>query len=140
MPLVHLTRRETFSAAHRLHSGSLSEEENREIFGKCNNPHGHGHNYVLEVTVSGQPNKDTGMVINIADLKVILKDRVLDVLDHRNIDREVEWFSEGRVSTTENVAIFVWNTLVDHIPQPAKLTEVKLWETEKNIVIYRGEE
>merc|ERR1712106_1116628 len=116
---------ETFSCAHRLHSPSLSQEQNQDIFGKCNNKHGHGHNYVIEVTVVGQPDKTTGMVVNIADLKIWIKEKVMDVLDHRNIDKEVEYFKNGVVSTTENVAVFCWEQLV-----------VKIWETEKNIVTY----
>merc|ERR1712215_151123 len=140
MCLVYVTRRETFSSAHRLHSESLSEEENKEVFGKCNNKHGHGHNYVIEVTVAGHTDTTTGMVVNIAELKVWIKEKVLDVLDHKNIDMEVEYFKTGVVSTTENLAVFCWKQLVDVIPSPARLYQVKLWETEKNIVTYRGEE
>ena len=140
MRQVFVTRRETFSSAHRLYSSSLSQEQNHNIFGKCNNQHGHGHNYVIEVTVAGHPDKTTGMVVNIADLKIWIKEKVLDVLDHRNIDKEVEYFMNGVVSTTENVAVFCWEQLVGIIPQPARLYQVKIWETEKNIVTYRGEE
>ena len=139
MPEVLVTRRETFSSAHRLHSQSLSEEENHVIFGQCNNKHGHGHNYVLEVTVAGHPDKTTGMVVNIADLKVWIKEKVLDSLDHKNIDMEVEYFMNGVVSTTENLAVFCWEQLEWIIPSPARLYQVKLWETEKNIVTYKGE-
>ena len=139
MPQLFVTRRETFSCAHRLHSPSLSEEENQAIFGKCNNQYGHGHNYVMEVTVAGHPDKTTGMVVNIADLKVWIKEKVMDVLDHRNIDKEVEYFMNGVVSTTENVAVFCWEQLEGTIPAPARLYQVKIWETEKNIVTYRGE-
>ena len=112
MPQVFVTRRETFSSAHRLRSSSLSQEQNQDIFGKCNNQHGHGHNYVIEVTVAGHPDKTTGMVVNIADLKIWIKEKVLDVLDHRNIHKEVEYFMNGVVSTTENVAVFCWYQLV----------------------------
>ena len=93
----------------------------------------------MEVTVAGHPDKITGMVVNIADLKVWIKEKVMDVLDHRNIDKEVEYFRNGVVSTTENVAVFCWEQLEGTILAPARLYEVKIWETEKNIVIYRGE-
>ena len=138
MPLVYLTRRETFSACHRLHSPLLSDEENLELFGKCNNPAGHGHNYVLEVTVAG-PVTDTGMVITIADMKVAIARNVLDRLDHKNLDKDVEHFKKGVVSTTENLAVYIRDLLKDNIKSPATLYEVKILETEKNSVVYRGE-
>ncbi|XP_023343105.1 6-pyruvoyl tetrahydrobiopterin synthase [Eurytemora carolleeae] len=137
---VYITRRESFSAAHRLHNPGLSAQENLRIFGKCNNPHGHGHNYNLEVTVRGKPDRETGMVMNITDIKTILNENVLNLLDHRNIDKEVDWFKNGRCSTAENLVIFIWNQIHPLIPHPAVLDQVKLWETEKNIAIYRGEE
>jgi len=140
MAQVFVCRRETFSSAHCLHSNHLTQEQNKLIYGKCNNKNGHGHNYVIEVTVVGHPDNTTGMVVNIADLKMWIKEKVLDVLDHKNIDKEVEYFMEGVVSTTENVAVFCWEQLEPIIPQPASLYEVKLWETEKNIVIYRGQQ
>jgi len=136
---VFVTRRETFSAAHRLHCPSLSDDDNKELFGPCNNEHGHGHNYVIEVTVVGEPDKQTGMVMNISDLKKIIKTRIMDVLDHKNIDKQVEYFMSGVVSTTENVAIFCWDSIVESIPSPARLYSVKIWETEKNIVTYYGQ-
>merc|ERR1711874_872156 len=138
MPLVYLTRRETFSASHRLHSSLISDDENKELFGKCNNPAGHGHNYVLEVTVAGQVG-DTGMVVNIADIKEVVARRVLDELDHKNLDVDVDYFKKGVVSTTENLAVYIWDLLKDDIESPAKLYEVKIQETEKNSVVYRGE-
>ena len=96
-------------------------------------------NIALQVTVAGEPDSITGMVINISDLKVIIKDRIMAVLDHKNIDKEVAYFSESsRVSTTENLAVFCWKQLVDQIPDPAVLHQVKIWETEKNIVTYSG--
>lgn len=143
MAIVYLTRRETFSACHRLHSAELSPDENVRVFGKCNHPGGHGHNYVLEVTVRGEAHPATGMVVNLQELKAIISGSVLDQLDHRNIDLDVDFFRETRaVSTTENLAVYIWKCLraclkergMDHL-----LYEVKLWETEKNIVIYRGE-
>ena len=140
MARIYVTRRETFSAAHRLHSDKLSQEENQELFGPCNNLHGHGHNYSIEVTVSGTPDPVTGMVINISDLKLIMKDKIMAVLDHKNIDKQVDYFREsGLVSTTENLALFCWKQLEDDIPSPARLHQVKIWETDKNIVTYNGE-
>eukprot|EP01116_Phalansterium_solitarium_P009106 TRINITY_DN23131_c0_g1_i1.p3 TRINITY_DN23131_c0_g1~~TRINITY_DN23131_c0_g1_i1.p3 ORF type:complete len:137 (+),score=7.14 TRINITY_DN23131_c0_g1_i1:28-438(+) len=134
MSEVILIRRETFSASHRLHNAALSDEENRKIFGKCNSPNGHGHNYTLEVSVKGQVDPVTGMVINLADLKEFIRTAVLDRLDHRCIDLDVPEFA-GVVSTTENVAIFIWNSLKPLVPQ---LHEVKIFETDKNIVVFRG--
>jgi len=139
-PVVKLTRRETFSACHRLHNPKLSKEQNREIFDKCNNPNGHGHNYVLEVTVKGQVDEDTGMVMNISDLKDIIEEAVMKPLDHKNIDKDVPWFSEkGLVSTTENVAVYVWHNVHCLLPQDVNLHKIKIWETDKNIVVYKGE-
>jgi len=115
------------------------EQENKQLFGHCNNQHGHGHNYVLEVTVCGKTDPVTGMVVNIADLKVWIQQYVLSELDHRNLDLEVEAFREGLVSTAENIAVWVWDRLYSVIPPPARLYQVKLWETEKNIITYRGE-
>ena len=91
------------------------------------------------MTVAGEPDKKTGMVMNISDLKKIIKTNILDVLDHKNIDKQVEYFREGRVSTTENVAIFCWDSIHSSIPSPAKLHSIKIWETEKNIVTYYGQ-
>jgi len=137
-PLVYLTRRETFSACHRLHSKALSDESNREVFGKCNNPNGHGHNYTVEVTVRGRPDPNTGMVINITDLKKVIQAEVMQILDHKNIDLDVPWFAD-RISTAENIAVFIWQSLSPSLPSNAHLDQVKLWETEKNIVVYKGE-
>jgi len=133
--MLILRRRETFSASHRLHAPTLSEHENRELFGKCNNPNGHGHNYTLEVFIRGPLDPITGMVMNLVDLKLYIKEEVLDVLDHRNLDLDVPWFG-GRVSTTENVAVFIWQRLVSRLGD--LLNEVRVHETENNMVIYRG--
>ena len=139
-PLVYLTRRETFSACHRLHSKTLTDEENRQLFGKCNNPNGHGHNYTIEVTVKGRLQPETGMVMNIADLKVVMGQGIMDALDHKNIDLDVPWFLDNAVvSTAENIAVFAWRQLLPLLPKSVTLHKVKLWETEKNIVVYMGE-
>ncbi|KXS19261.1 PTPS-domain-containing protein [Gonapodya prolifera JEL478] len=113
--MAYLTRTEHFSSAHRLYSKQLSEEENVEIFGKCANPNGHGHNYTVEVTVKGDIDPVTGMVLSITHLKGWMKD-VIDELDHKHLDLDVPYFA-NRVSTTENLAVFIWVSLkkrLDH--------------------------
>ncbi|CAL8094988.1 unnamed protein product [Calicophoron daubneyi] len=138
-PNCYLTRVETFSACHRLHSSSLSESVNRVVYGKCNNPNGHGHNYRLEVTLSGPSDSTTGMLMNISALKSVIQEEVLELVDHKNLDEDVEYFKANSiVSTTENLVIFIWNQLIAKIPRNM-LYEVKLWETDKNCVTYRGE-
>ncbi|KAG9350277.1 hypothetical protein JZ751_026631 [Albula glossodonta] len=145
-----ITRVQSFSACHRLHSKSLSEEENRKIFGKCNNPNGHGHNYKVEVTVRGkdyrtlfrdsvhpQIDRVTGMVMNLTDLKKHIEEAIMIPLDHKNLDEDVPYFADV-VSTTENLAVYIWDSLVKLLP-PGLLYEIKIYETEKNIVVYRGE-
>ncbi|XP_043498601.1 6-pyruvoyl tetrahydrobiopterin synthase [Polistes fuscatus] len=137
-PIAYLTRKESISSCHRLHSHQLSEEENREIYGKCNNFWGHGHNYTVEVTVRGPLDPKTGMVMNISDLKVYMKNVLMDRLDHKNLDKDVPYF-KNVVSTTENLAIYIYNELKKELPNPDLLYEVKIHETDNNIVYYRGE-
>ncbi len=137
MSIVYLTRRATFSAAHRLHSVELSDEENRAIFGKCNNPHGHGHNYVLEVTVKGQIDPRTGMVLNLTELKQAIEEAIIKPMDHKHLNYDVEIFQEIN-PTAENMAVVFWKLLEQHLSK-GLLYEVKLHETENNIAIYRGE-
>jgi 6-pyruvoyltetrahydropterin/6-carboxytetrahydropterin synthase len=136
--IAYLVRKEIFSACHRLHSQKLSGEENVDVYGKCNNVNGHGHNYVVEVTLRGPVDSNTGMVININDLKKYMNSAIMEPLDHKNLDKDVPYFTDV-VSTTENVAVFIWNNLKALLPNPAILYEVKIYETEKNIVIFRGE-
>lgn len=119
-------------------SPHLSDEENKEVFGKCNNPNGHGHNYVVEVTLRGQVVRSTGMVMNIHDLKNCMDEAIMRPMDHKNLDKDVAYFADT-VSTTENVAVFIWEGLKQTLPQPEILYEVKIYETEKNILTYRGE-
>lgn len=133
-----VTRTESFSAAHRLHSAYLSEQENKELYGKCNHHNGHGHNYKVSITVEGPVDETTGMVINLVELKECIWKYALDGLDHRNIDKDIHYFERGIPSTAENVARYIWDQLVSHIPAPARLYEVELHETDKNYVIYRG--
>ncbi|KAK3923191.1 6-pyruvoyl tetrahydrobiopterin synthase [Frankliniella fusca] len=138
LPVGYLTRREYFSACHRLHSPQLSDEKNLEVFGKCNHINGHGHNYVVEVTLRGPIEPKTGMVMNVHDLKIYFKKAVMDTMDHKNIDKDVPYFKDV-VSTTEHVAVFVWDGLKAQLPNPELLYEVKIYETEKNIIRFRGE-
>eukprot|EP00762_Andalucia_godoyi_P006370 ANDGO_05882.mRNA.1 6-pyruvoyl tetrahydrobiopterin synthase len=143
-PIVYMTRRETFSSAHRLHSFELSDAENQRIFAKCNNPHSHGHNYVLYVTLRGAVNAATGMVMNLVDLKRVIQAAVLQHLDHRNIDVEVAWFRDHqRVSTTENVAVFAWESIASELAaqgfDQSLLHEIRVDETENNSFVFRGE-
>jgi 6-pyruvoyltetrahydropterin/6-carboxytetrahydropterin synthase len=135
--MVYVTRRETFNAAHRLFIPNLSDEENYKIFGKCSNPNWHGHNYVLEVVVAGEVNPETGFVINLRDLKEIIRKYVIEEVDHKNLNLETK-FMKGKIPTTENVAVGIWNQLADKITS-GKLHSVKLSETENNFFEYKGE-
>ncbi|XP_062270142.1 6-pyruvoyl tetrahydrobiopterin synthase [Platichthys flesus] len=133
----YITRIQSFSACHRLHSINLSDEENKKVYGKCNNPHGHGHNYKVEVTVRGKIDRVTGMVMNLTDLKRCIEDVIMTPLDHKNLDKDVPYFASV-VSTTENVAVYIWDNMVKAL-LPNLLHEIKIHETDKNIVVYRGE-
>ncbi|NP_001092237.1 6-pyruvoyl tetrahydrobiopterin synthase [Danio rerio] len=135
--VAFITRVCSFSACHRLHSKCLSDEENKRTFGKCNNPNGHGHNYTVEVTVRGKIDKNTGMVMNLTDLKEFIEEAVMKPLDHKNLDLDVPYFADV-VSTTENLSVFIWDGLQKLLPHDS-LYEIKVYETAKNIVIYRGE-
>ncbi|XP_063274029.1 6-pyruvoyl tetrahydrobiopterin synthase [Prinia subflava] len=136
--LARLSRSVTFSACHRLHSKSLSEEENLKLFGKCNNPNGHGHNYKVVVTVRGEIDPVSGMVMNLTDLKEYMQEAIMEPLDHKNLDKDVPYFSEV-VSTTENIAVFIWDSLQRLLPRGI-LYKVQVHETEQNVVVYKGEE
>ena len=136
MPIVTVTRRLRFSAAHRVHNPALSEAENIRLFGKCNNPNWHGHNYVLEVSVTGEVSEKTGYVIDLGVLKRLVAERVVDHMDHRNLNIEVD-FMRGVIPTTENIVVACWRVLEPAI-RPARLTRLRLWETENNYVEYEG--
>ncbi len=135
--MVYLTRRTSFSAAHRLWSNELSEAENIALYEKCANPNGHGHNYILEVTLQGTPDPRTGMVLNLTDLKQTINEQVVDQVDHKHLNYDVPWL-EGCIPTTEVLAMRFWERLQAALPQ-GLLYEVKLYETEHNIASYRGE-
>jgi len=134
--MVLITRRATFSASHRLYNPALSEKENASLFDKCANPNGHGHNYTLEVTIAGTPGKNTGYVLDLKVLKRIIKEEVLDKVDHKHLNHDVE-FMKGLIPTAENIAVAFWNALAPKIPE-GKLYAIRLQETENNSVEYRG--
>jgi 6-pyruvoyltetrahydropterin/6-carboxytetrahydropterin synthase len=137
--MVHITRRERFSAAHKLAKPDWSEEKNMEVFGKCSNPNWHGHNYELWVTVKGQPEPSTGFVVDLSALGDLIKENVISKVDHKNINVDVD-FMKGKMTSTENIAIAIWNQLVESVAElGAQLHSVKLQETENNYVEYFGE-
>ena len=135
--MVYLTRRTSFSASHRLWSDQLTEAENYAMYEKCANPHGHGHNYVLEVTVQGIPDPRTGIVLNLTDLKHAINEQVVKWVDHKHLNYDVSWL-QGFIPTTEILVIKFWERLADSLPA-GTLYEVKLYETENNVASYRGE-
>jgi 6-pyruvoyltetrahydropterin/6-carboxytetrahydropterin synthase len=135
---VFLTRRERFNAAHKLWNESWSEEKNFEIFGKCANPNWHGHNYQLFVTVKGVPAEDTGYCVNLKDLSNIIQEKIIDKLDHKNLNLDVPFMS-GIMTTTENVIVAIWDEIVGDIAnQGCTLHALKLVETENNYAEYYG--
>lgn len=137
MPTVYVTRKVHFNAAHRLHNPDKSAAWNEETFGKCNNPKWHGHNYELEVTVAGEPDPESGYVVDLGALKDVLHERIVDKVDHKNLNQEVA-FMDGLNPTTENFAVAIWEQLEDHLPS-GRLHCVRLYETPRNFVEYRGE-
>ena len=138
MALVYVRRRSRFNAAHRLHNPNMSDEWNAATFGKCNNPNWHGHNYELEVTVKGEPDQETGYVIDLSVLKKIIKERIVDVCDHSNLNQDVP-FLQGIIPSTENIVVAFWKELESAIPGPVKLHRIRLYETENNVAEYMGE-
>lgn len=137
MPSVKVTRRVHFSAAHRLHREGWSDEENDRVFGACANPNWHGHNYELDVTVEGEVDPETGFVMDLKTLKERVRERVVDDVDHRNLNVEVEWM-DGVVPTTENLVVRIWDRLAGALPDGVRLRRLVLWETPRNYVEYTG--
>lgn len=136
--MIYLTRRERFSAAHRLFNPALTDEENETIYGPCANPNWHGHNYTLWVTIGGEVNPLTGYVVDLKQLSRIIREKVIIKLDHKNINREVD-FMEGQFVSTENLAMGIWKELESSIADLGiRLHSVKLQETENNSVEYFG--
>ena len=135
--MVYVTRRERFSAAHRVFKPELSDEENLKIYGQCSNPNWHGHNYILEVVVAGEVDPDTGYLLDLKLLKEIVHKNVIDKVDHKNLNLETD-FLKGIIPSAENLTIAIWNQLVNKIPK-GKLFSIKLYETENNYFEYKGE-
>ncbi len=135
--VVYITRRETFAAAHRLFKPELSDEENLKLFGKCSNPNWHGHNYTLEVIVAGEVDGETGFVMDLKDLKEIVRKTVITKVDHKNLNLDTD-FMKGKIPTSENIVIAIWNELENKITK-GKLFSIKLYETENNYFEYKGE-
>jgi len=142
-----ISRTESFSAAHRLHSSQLSAEGNRAVYGKCNHGNYHGHNYKFDVVVRGVVNGMTGMIVNVSDLKEWIRTEVLDIVDHKNLDLDVEFF-KSCPSTSENICVFIWIQLKEVFDKQRRkleadgycfeLFEVRVYETEKNVAFFRG--
>lgn len=136
--MVYLTRRERFSAAHRLYNPELSDAENEQLYGGCANPNWHGHNYILWVTIRGDVDPATGYVVDLKQLSNAMKEYVIDKLDHRNINLEVD-FMKDRYVSTENLAMAIWEQLEERVRAlGAELHSVKIQETENNTVEYFG--
>jgi len=136
--MIYLTRRERFCAAHRMFRQEWPDEENLRVFGKCSNPNWHGHNYVLWVTIKGEPSEEYGFVMNINILKEIILDKVINKIDHKNVNSEVD-FMKGKIATTENLAVAIWNELKTAIEKKgANLYCIKIEETENNSIEYYG--
>ena len=134
--MIYITRKHDFCASHRLYNPSFSDAKNKATFGLCNNPNGHGHNYVMEVTLSGEVSMETGMVFDLKALKKLVQEEIIDKVDHKNLNVDVDFLS-GIIPTAENLAIKFWEVLEPKI-QTGRLHEVKLYESERNFVVYRG--
>jgi 6-pyruvoyltetrahydropterin/6-carboxytetrahydropterin synthase len=142
--MVYLSRKSHFSSAHRYYQPALSESENKKTFGRCYTPHGHGHNYQLEVTIQGEIDGKTGMVINLVDLDQIIKE-VTTVLDHQHLNKDVAYFQEAKdstgrtiVPTTENIAKYCWLEIKSRLPDNCKLSRVRIYEADDLWADYYG--
>ncbi|HDT12588.1 MAG TPA: 6-carboxytetrahydropterin synthase [Candidatus Marinimicrobia bacterium] len=135
--MIYLTKRLTFSSSHVLMNPEYDKAKNWDVYGKCSWPHGHGHNYTLEVTVKGEIPGDTGMIIDLKALKKIINEAVVDKMDHKFLNTDVD-FLKGVIPTSENIIVMIWKEL-EKVLEPGMLYELKLWETENNWVVYRGE-
>jgi 6-pyruvoyltetrahydropterin/6-carboxytetrahydropterin synthase len=135
--MVFLTRVEHFNAAHKLYNPGWSREKNEEIFGKCANENWHGHNYELYVTIKGEPDIDTGFIFDTKKLSEIIKEAVIEKLDHKNLNIDVD-FMQGKMCSTENLVISIWEKLIMHLPKAIQLHAIKLYETPRIYVEYFG--
>ena len=136
--MVYLTRQEHFNAAHKLANPAWSKEKNEEVFGKCANENWHGHNYELFVTVKGDPDPDTGFLFDVKQLSQLINTYVVELLDHKNLNVDVP-FLAGKMCSTENLAVGIWNQLAPHLPQRVQLHCIKLYETPRIYVEYFGD-
>ncbi|MGD1154663.1 MAG: 6-carboxytetrahydropterin synthase [Terriglobia bacterium] len=134
--MIYVTRRAEFSASHYYHNPNFSLEENRRIFGKCHNPLGHGHNYTVEVTVGGEIDPLTGMVLDLKELKALLEQEVIQLMDHKFLNKEVPAFADKN-PTTENIAVEIWNLLAPKLAH-GKLHRIRVYETPELFVDYYG--
>ena len=134
--MIYITRKLEFCASHRLFNPEYSDEKNAEIFGLCSNPNGHGHNYVMEVTVRGEVHPETGMVLDLKTLKKLVNEEIILKVDHKNLNVDVP-FLKDIIPTAENLAIHFWEVLESKLKN-GQLHEIKLYESERNFVIYRG--
>ncbi|MCW3092432.1 MAG: 6-pyruvoyl tetrahydrobiopterin synthase [Ferruginibacter sp.] len=135
--MVYITRIEHFNAAHRLFNPKWTREENEEVFGKCANENWHGHNFELYITIKGDPNPDTGFVYDVKKLSIIVKEHVIDKLDHKNLNMDVD-FMTGKLCSIENLVIAIWEQLTPHLPEQVQLHSLKLYETPRIFVEYYG--
>lgn len=136
--MIYLTRVEHFNAAHKLYNPDWDREKNDEVFGKCANENWHGHNYELYVTIKGEVDSDTGFLFDAKKLSILIKDHVLDKLDHKNLNVEVD-FLKDKMCSTENLVKGIWQQLEDRLPNPVKLHCIKLYETPRIYVEYFGD-
>ncbi len=135
--MIYITRKEQFSASHRLFNPEWSDERNASVFGKCNNPHGHGHNYEIEVTVAGLPPRETGMVMDLKKLADVIREEIVEKVDHKHLNLDVEFFKDI-IPTAENMAVVFWKILKPKITE-GRLHSIRVYESENNFVEYRGE-
>lgn len=135
--MIYITRIEHFNAAHKLFNPGWSKEKNEEVFGKCANENWHGHNFELYVTIKGNPNPDTGFVYDVKKLSNIVKEHVIDKLDHKNLNEDVDFMS-GKMCSIENLVIAIWEQLIPHIPDTIQLHSLKLYETPRIFTEYFG--
>ena len=138
MPRVTVTTELEFSAAHRVFNPEWTDERNHEVFGGCANPNWHGHNYELHVTVEGEMDPETGFVMDFRDLKSLVESRVIQDLDHQNVNLDVPWMA-GLIPSVENMVVAIWSRLADGLPNEVKLSKLTLWETPRSYVEYTGE-
>jgi 6-pyruvoyltetrahydropterin/6-carboxytetrahydropterin synthase len=137
-PLLYITRKEHFNAAHKLYNPNWTIEQNDAVFGKCANANWHGHNFDLYVTVKGHPNPDTGFIIDLKQLKTLIHREVIEPLDHKNLNEDVP-FLKGVLPSIEHIATAIWERISSQLPDECKLHKILLYETEQNFVEYYGE-